>query len=205
MGFQLKKRVQNRPCVLKRRPKCRTHADSEETHFRQRAGRKRRDLVQPTVGLRMPGMLAPTTSQQQTDIQQVAHNDSSMSSRISSGVISGAPGGAFNTGRPNLPLTTFAPEGSSRCRITFSPSNLKETLSPDWRCNARRILLGITNCPLVDMVAFSMRWILRALPLRSRMRLTAPDSYFALSRSTQAFIRSSRMLNGNAPAPRSSS
>lgn len=167
--------VQSRPGSIETGAVRNAHAHAEEAHLRGRTRVKAAQLVEPPVGPCVMCVRGPTTSSQQAHIKKRTHSLSLSTALIRSTVIGGEPLGATSTGRPNLPLISFAPSGSCRSSMSFLSIIVNEILSPGWRFKASRHRVGITNCPFVESVEVSIRNLTRLTPDgKPRRRLFQP-------------------------------
>src|SRR6266536_5341630 len=95
----------------------------------------------------------PRARNEEVDVEEVAHDDSSRIAFTVAVVILGAPAGATSTGRPNSPRTSRALRRDSRSSTSRPPSSVTCNESPGRRFIALRYRLGITNWPFVDSFA----------------------------------------------------
>src|SRR5438309_2256883 len=118
----------------------------------------------------MKQMFLHSQRHERIHVQQVLHGKSASISRTSSLVRTGASAGPLRTGRPvRGSLTIFA---RRECFLrgvntTLAPSILASSASPGRRPSLRRILLGSTTCPFVEIRVCMVRRSYHRSPLES--------------------------------------
>jgi len=151
---------QKRPCLRHRQSVLRCLCqDPSEAQFRNGASRKfrnclRRQIANPGDYALMKFMLAQSERDEYIHVEKILHGNSASISSTSLLVRTGAPGPRVRTGSPvrrSITIFAFRRRFLRGVKTTLSPSILASSGSPGRRPSFRRIGLGNTTCPLVEI------------------------------------------------------